>query len=169
MSGEEKKPVVPKTPAKADADAAQAKADAVAADPNATPEEVAAAQAEADAVAAVVPQTSPQERNLAAQEAAAAANATYLETIRTSANEKDRAAAAAAKAQADADAAAAALAADPAADPAEVAAAEEKVTTAKTYAELGCERCEQLMRCPSNECNGCYQRNAGRTGCPQTW
>ena len=174
LSGEEKKPVVPKTPAKADADAAQAKADAVAADPNATPEEIAAAQVEADAVAAgdtnsgPTPAT-PQERNLAAQEAAAAANATYLETIRTSANEKDRAAAAAAKAQADADAAAAALAADPAADPAEVAAAEEKVTTAKTYAELGCERCEQLMRCPSNECNGCYQRNAGRTGCPQSW
>tara|TARA_R110002111_G_C5826097_1_gene357485 strand:- start:62 stop:658 length:597 start_codon:yes stop_codon:yes gene_type:complete len=174
MSGEEKKPVVPKTPAKADADAAQAKADAVAADPNATPEEIAAAQVEADAVAAgdtnsgPTPAT-PQERNLAAQEAAAAADATYLETIRTSANEKDRAAAAAAKAQADADAAAAALAADPAADPAEVAAAEEKVTTAKTYAELGCERCEQLMRCPSNECNGCYQRNAGRTGCPQSW
>jgi colicin import membrane protein len=158
----------------ADADAAQAKADAVAADPNATPEEIAAAQVEADAVAAgdtnsgPTPAT-PQERNLAAQEAAAAADATYLETIRTSANEKDRAAAAAAKAQADADAAAAALAADPAADPAEVAAAEEKVTTAKTYAELGCERCEQLMRCPSNECNGCYQRNAGRTGCPQSW
>ena len=98
-----------------------------------------------------------------------AADATYLETIRTSANGADRAAAAAAKAQADADAAAAALAADPAADPAEVAAAEEKVTTAKTYTELGCERCEQLMHCPSNECNGCYQRNAGRTGCPQSW
>jgi hypothetical protein len=43
------------------------------------------------------------------------------------------------------------------------------VTTAKTYTELGCERCEQLMHCPSNECNGCYQRNAGRTGCPQSW
>jgi hypothetical protein len=52
MGGEEKEdPVVPKTPVKT-ADAAQAAADAVAADPDATPEEIAAAQAAADAVAA---------------------------------------------------------------------------------------------------------------------
>ena len=98
-----------------------------------------------------------------------AADTAYIDTIRNSTNGADRAAAAAAKAQADADAAAAALAADPAADPVEVAAAEAQVTTAKTYAELGCERCHHLMHCPSNECFGCYGRNLQREGCPQTW
>jgi len=123
----------------------------------------------ADATDPVEVAAAAQERKQETEKTAAAADAAYTETIRTSANGADRAAAAAAKAQADADAAAAALAADPNADAAEVAAAEEQVTTAKTYAELGCERCHHLMHCPSNECNGCYRRNQLRSGCPQTW
>ena len=160
------------TPSKTDA--AQAKADAVAADPNSTPEEVAAAQAEADAAAPTPAeranaQAAAQERNQAAQQAAVDADAAYNATFGSGSNQVERNAAAAAKAQADADATAAALAADPTADADEVAAAEEVVSRAATLTERGCERCEMLMHCPSNECNGCYGRNLQREGCPQTW
>ena len=161
------------TPSKTDA--AQAKADAVAADPNSTPAEVAAAQAAADTNSEPTPaelanaQAAAQERNQAAQQAAVDADAAYSATFGSGSNQVERNAAAAAKAQADADAAAAALAADPTADATEVAAAEEKVSRAETLTGLGCERCHMLMHCPSNECFGCYGRNLQREGCPQTW
>tara|TARA_R110002074_G_C12245673_1_gene639678 strand:- start:88 stop:645 length:558 start_codon:yes stop_codon:yes gene_type:complete len=161
------------TPSKTDA--AQAKADAVAADPNSTPAEVATAQAAADTNSGPTPaeranaQAAAQEKNQEAQVAAAAADTAYKATLASSSNPVERNAAAAAKAQADFEAAAAALAADPTADATEVAAAEEKVSRADTLTELGCERCHMLMHCPSNECFGCYSRNLKREGCPQTW
>ncbi len=145
------------------------------ADPNSTPTGVAAAQTEADANSEPTPaelanaQAAAQERNQAAQQAAVDADAAYNATFGSGSNQVERNAAAAAKAQADADATAAALAADPTADADEVAAAEEVVSRAATLTELGCERCEMLMHCPSNECNGCYGRNLQREGCPQTW
>ncbi len=145
------------------------------ADPNSTPTGVAAAQTEADANSEPTPaelanaQAAAQERNQAAQQAAVDADAAYNATFGSGSNQVERNAAAAAKAQADADATAAALAADPTADADEVAAAEEVVSRAATLTELGCERCEMLMHCPSNECFGCYGRNLQREGCPQTW
>jgi hypothetical protein len=138
------------------------------ADPNSTPTGVAAAQTEADANSEPT-LAAAQERNQAAQQAAVDADAAYNATFGSGSNQVERNAAAAAKAQADADATAAALAADPTADADEVAAAEEVVSRAATLTELGCERCEMLMHCPSNECNGCYGRNLQREGCPQTW
>ena len=151
------------------------KTDAVAADPNSTPAEVAAAQAAADTNSGPTPaeranaQAAAQEKNQEAQVAAAAADTAYKATLASSSNQVERNAAAAAKAQADAEASAAALAADPTADATEVAAAEEKVSRAETLTGLGCERCHMLMHCPSNECFGCYGRNLKRAGCPQTW
>ena len=139
------------------------------ADPNSTPTGGTDANSEPTPAELANAQAAAQERNQAAQQTAADADAAYNATFGSGSNQVERNVAAAAKAQADAEATAAALAADPTADADEVAAAEEVVSRAATLTELGCERCEMLMHCPSNECFGCYGRNLEREGCPQTW
>ena len=150
----------------ADEKAAKAKAAAE----KAAAKKAAAEKAAADKIAAekAAAQKRADARAKAAAEKAAAEKAKADRAAAAAKTEADRNAAIAAAAKKIADEKAAqaareAAAAKKAADDAAAAAAAKKA-----WIHDNCEPCHRMMRCPSNECYGCYGRNQ-KKGCPLSW